>query len=585
MSFAPKGAGSACYICKFSEEDDVHYGMVMAKWRIRVHTFCMLLSPKLVPNGKPDVMCGYTLEGIKAEVTRIRTQKCYLCEGPYANLSCCANRCGRTYHIVCGTKACCVNEFAGRFRSWCPQHVELNDSVHHDDDEVCVICDQKIGSYDRFGSMVAPCCRNGWFHRRCGALRAFTAGYYFNCPLCNSDEEFKTDLQLQGVFIPLVRPPVCDAPDCRCPQGRNFTSSVWSRRFCEACGSSCRHDLCHLESHYICKACQPPLASETPPTRTGGDDQAVPGPSGVSSVKKNLQRKSVADQTSDVGNDDGAAEGTVRHGDTEQQILPGASEPALPSIGEGEEPGEGAPARPSTGEGVTKSRRKASKANRSKAVADQLSDVGNDDCAVAGTVNYGDTEQQILPGASEPALPSIGEGEEPGAGAPARPSTGEGVTKSRRKASKENRSKSVADQMSDVGNDDCAAAGTVNYGDTEQQILPGASEPALPSIGESEAGATGGPVKKAKPKRRKSVVVMLPQDEDTRSRDGETDPPANSCTLRVVNEAKKDHIDLFVASVAASLRLLSQEEYYTAKREINEIMYKFELMALARHNE
>ncbi|KAL1397157.1 hypothetical protein pipiens_009973 [Culex pipiens pipiens] len=570
MPFAKKGAGSACFICKSSEEDDVHYGMVMGKWRIRVHAFCMLLSPQLVPNGNPDVMCGFTLEGIKAEVTRIRTQKCYLCKRPYANLSCCANRCGRTYHTVCGTKAGCVNEFAGRFRSWCPQHVEVDDTVHHDEDEMCVICDQKIGSYDRIGSMVAPCCRNGWFHRRCGEWRAYTAGYFFNCPLCNSDEEFKADLQLQGIFIPLERPPVCDAADCRCPQGRNFTSSIWSRRICEACGSSCRHDLCHLESHYICKVCQPPLAGETPPTRTGGDDHAVP--SGISSVT-----------------------------DTEQQNLPGASEPALPSIGEGEEPGAGAPARPSTGKGVTISPRKV--CQPPLAGETPPTRTGGDDPAVpSGVSSVTDTEQQNLPGASEPALPSIGEGKEPGAGAPARPGTGKGVTISPRKvcqpplagetpltstggddhtvpgpsgvssAKKNKQRKSVLNQTSDVGNDDGAAAGTESYGDTEQQILPGASEPALPSIGESEAGATGGRTKKAKPKRRKSAVVM---DEDTRS--SVTDPPANGCT-----QAKEDHIDLFVASVAASLRLLSQEQYVEAKKEMNELIYKFELMALAR---
>lgn len=138
-------------------------------------------------------------------------------------------KCCRTYHTVCGTRAECVNEFAGKFRNWCPKHVKLDDSIHHDEDDECVICTEKLGTFNRMESMLAPCCKNGWFHRSCGALLAFTTGYYFKCPLCNSGtEEFKMNLQLQGIKCQMHTASCWNGCQCamqRIAVARKFSSS------------------------------------------------------------------------------------------------------------------------------------------------------------------------------------------------------------------------------------------------------------------------------------------------------------------------------------------------------------------------
>lgn len=285
-STARTGSG-CCFICKSPEDDELYYGKFIGKWRIQVHYYCLLLTSNLVQNGETDDvgMFGFLQEDIRAEVARIKSQKCYVCKAPYANISCCAKKCFRTFHTVCGRQAGCLNHYVDTYQSWCDKHVEIDDGARHGEEDACGICYEELGGWNKVESIRAPCCQNGWFHRRCVAQFAQSAGYFFKCPLCNNNtDQFKQAIQRRGVYIPekdaawelepnafdeqLERPSECDAEVCQCPKGRDFDTlnGKWDLRLCETCGSTCRHDLC-MEvptKNYVCTFCRPIVGDEPP---------------------------------------------------------------------------------------------------------------------------------------------------------------------------------------------------------------------------------------------------------------------------------------------------------------------------------
>ncbi|XP_055639930.1 dentin sialophosphoprotein-like [Toxorhynchites rutilus septentrionalis] len=276
-------SASCCFICKSDEDDELILGKFYSKWRIRVHYYCLLLTSNLVQNGETDEtgICGFLQKDIRNEEARIRNQKCYVCKERYANISCCAKKCFRTFHTMCGIRNGCLSHFADTFQSWCDKHVELEDAVPHDASDVCSICYDVLGPYRKLESVRAPCCQNGWFHRRCVAQFAQSAGYFFKCPLCNSKDEFSRAMQLMGVYVPekdaawelepnafgeqLERPAECDADPCLCRFGRDYDNAKWDLRLCTTCGSTCRHDLCMEEpsKNYVCTLCRPIVGQET----------------------------------------------------------------------------------------------------------------------------------------------------------------------------------------------------------------------------------------------------------------------------------------------------------------------------------
>ncbi|XP_058452843.1 uncharacterized protein LOC131431254 isoform X2 [Malaya genurostris] len=285
MSHSKASYGSCCFICKSPEDNELLYGKIFSKWRLRVHYYCLLLSSNLVQNGESDEVgiFGFLQPDIKSEEARIQNQKCYICKGRYANIHCCAKKCFRTFHTVCGIQSGCLSHFVDTFQSWCDKHVELQSDVLHGEEDVCGICYDAMGPYNKLESIYAPCCQNGWFHRRCVAQFAQTAGYFFKCPLCNNKDDFGRAMQLRGVFIPekdaawelepnafgeqLERPSECDAEECLCRYGRDYDNNAkWDLRLCETCGSTCRHDLC-MEvptKNYVCTFCRPIVGDEVP---------------------------------------------------------------------------------------------------------------------------------------------------------------------------------------------------------------------------------------------------------------------------------------------------------------------------------
>lgn len=283
-SSSSKYPPSCCFICKSPENDELFLGKFHKKWRLQVHYHCLLLTSNLVQNGDDEEgIFGFMEEDIRNEEARIRGQKCYICKEQYANISCCAKKCFRTFHTVCGLKNGCLSHYVDTFQSWCDKHIELVDAEKHSETEACGICYDEMGPYRKLESIRAPCCHNGWFHRRCVAQFAQSAGYFFKCPLCNNKDDFSQLIRQRGVYIPekdaswelepnafddqLERPSECDAEECRCRYGRDFDDCKrWDLIMCATCGSTCRHDQCMdvPSKNYVCTFCRPIVGDEPP---------------------------------------------------------------------------------------------------------------------------------------------------------------------------------------------------------------------------------------------------------------------------------------------------------------------------------
>ncbi|XP_065087161.1 G2/M phase-specific E3 ubiquitin-protein ligase-like [Ochlerotatus camptorhynchus] len=154
----------------------------------------------LLPEDEEGIF-GFMEEDIRNEEARIRGQKCYICKERYANVWCCAKKCFRSFHTLCGMQNECLSHYVETFQSWCDKHVALVDKVKHSETEACGICYDDMGPYRKLESIRDPCCQNGWFHRSYVAQFAQSARYFFNCPLCNKDD-FSLQIHQRGIYIP-----------------------------------------------------------------------------------------------------------------------------------------------------------------------------------------------------------------------------------------------------------------------------------------------------------------------------------------------------------------------------------------------
>uniref|UniRef100_A0A182NZD8 PHD-type domain-containing protein n=1 Tax=Anopheles epiroticus TaxID=199890 RepID=A0A182NZD8_9DIPT len=298
-----------CYLCKSSEDDELLFGKFYTKYRLSVHYYCLLLSSNLVQKGVNDTVgiFGFLEHDIRRENERTKKCRCYICKEMHANVSCCAKKCLRTFHTVCGIRNQCLSHFTDTFQSWCATHVPIaRDSHPHTAEEPCSICYDEMGPYERITSIRAPCCRNGWFHQRCLAQYAQSAGYFFKCPLCNNEDKFLPEIPRRGVFVPerdaawelepnafqeqLIRPTACDAEDCKCEEGRSFDTHQWRLVICGSCGSTCRHRQCmealpELSRAYVCQLCRPILGERIAMVEDSDDsseDESVSSSASVS---------------------------------------------------------------------------------------------------------------------------------------------------------------------------------------------------------------------------------------------------------------------------------------------------------------
>lgn len=264
-----------CYLCKSKEKDEIRYGEFMTRGKISVHYFCLLLSSNLMQNGKDsEGFLGFLAKDIQKEESRVRALICCYCQKYNANISCCASRCYKSFHLTCGEKNNTEHHFVGTFQSFCNRHVKGKKITPPVRDEKCCICyDNLYETTERFNTVKmirAPCCKNGWFHKYCLAAFAKSAGYFFKCPLCNDSKVFRQRLPYKNIFIPdrdaawelepnafaelLERPNTCSAIDCRIQEGQNSQNDFL---FCETCGSVAIHRMCmtiQVEA-FVCDEC------------------------------------------------------------------------------------------------------------------------------------------------------------------------------------------------------------------------------------------------------------------------------------------------------------------------------------------
>uniref|UniRef100_A0A182VRR1 PHD-type domain-containing protein n=1 Tax=Anopheles minimus TaxID=112268 RepID=A0A182VRR1_9DIPT len=284
-----------CFLCKSTEDNELLFGKFYSKWKIYVHYYCLLLSSNLVQGGSNDTIgiFGFLESDIRKENERTKKCRCYICKNMHANVSCCSKKCLRTFHTVCGIMNGCLSHYTDTYQSWCSSHVPLEpDSSPHSHEEPCSICYDEMGQYNVITSIKAPCCLNGWFHQRCLAQYAQSAGYFFKCPLCKNEDKFLLEMPLRGVFVPerdaawelepnafqeqLQRPTACDAEDCKCPEGRSVDNRQWRQKVCGCCGATSRHLRCIEQTTagsrvYLCQLCKPIVGDRVPEPESDND--------------------------------------------------------------------------------------------------------------------------------------------------------------------------------------------------------------------------------------------------------------------------------------------------------------------------
>ncbi|XP_055912592.1 uncharacterized protein LOC129946433 isoform X2 [Eupeodes corollae] len=267
-----------CFLCKSKEKDEVKFGEFMTCGKISVHYFCLLLSSNLMQNGEDNEgLLGFLPKDIQEEAHRVKPLICCYCRKPSANISCCASKCYKSFHLTCGDKNSTEHNFVGTFKSFCHRHVKGKKVTPPLPDEKCCICYDNILTpgtrFDTVNMIRAPCCKNGWFHKYCLASFAKTAGYFFKCPLCNDSKVFRQRLAYKSIFIPdrdaawelvpnafaelLERPSSCVAVNCYAEGGRKSQTKRNEFLFCSTCGSVAIHRRCmtiRLENFY-CDEC------------------------------------------------------------------------------------------------------------------------------------------------------------------------------------------------------------------------------------------------------------------------------------------------------------------------------------------
>lgn len=267
-----------CYLCKSKENDEVKFGEFMTRGKISVHYFCLLLSSNLMQNGTDeDGFLGFLRRDIQLEALRVKSLDCCYCKKPWANISCCATRCYKSFHLTCGDKNSTEHNFVGTFQSFCHRHIKGKKVTPPLPDEKCCICyDNIMGPNQKFDTVKmirAPCCKNGWFHKYCLAAFARASGYFFKCPLCNDSKVFRQRLTYKGIFIPdrdaawelepnafaelLERPNKCSAIDCHAEGGRESQTKRNELVICSTCGSAAIHRRCMTVQmkDFLCHEC------------------------------------------------------------------------------------------------------------------------------------------------------------------------------------------------------------------------------------------------------------------------------------------------------------------------------------------
>nr|XP_053637855.1 uncharacterized protein LOC128692643 isoform X4 [Cherax quadricarinatus]XP_053637856.1 uncharacterized protein LOC128692643 isoform X4 [Cherax quadricarinatus] len=273
-----KNVKGLCCFCNVGHEQELQLGKLYTFNNISVHYYCLLFSSGLPQNGDDDEgIMGFLPQDIEKEIQRGRKLTCCYCFKRGATVGCSTKKCRRTYHYLCGLEHYAIGKFANDFRSYCVDHRDYQQGNGIGKKVECPICMEELRA-DPKTAVWAPCCkRNSWFHKLCLQKLALSAGYFFKCPLCNDKDTFLQEMQNVGIFVPekdaswelepnafsdlLERPIHCDAPKCKCPDGRKSDEdgTRWEILLCNLCGSTGVHIACgglpFTCVHWTCPVC------------------------------------------------------------------------------------------------------------------------------------------------------------------------------------------------------------------------------------------------------------------------------------------------------------------------------------------
>ncbi|CAL8090380.1 unnamed protein product [Orchesella dallaii] len=253
-----------CSYCHRSEINSLEWGPMYQLAGISVHYFCMLFSAGLSQHGDDDEgILGFLPKDIRKELKRGEKLKCKFCRCVGATIGCSTKSCKTSYHYPCGLEKNSVFQFIGNFESYCEKHREKFNIPYADIDNKCPICYEEVYATDI--PLWPPCCKKRIFHKNCIMEMAKNhAAHFFKCPLCNDKDIFSVAMRKSGVYLPdrdatwELEPNAfaehtevysrCDADICRCPKGREYSSSSDSKPYkivrCGACAAAAVHTRC-----------------------------------------------------------------------------------------------------------------------------------------------------------------------------------------------------------------------------------------------------------------------------------------------------------------------------------------------------
>lgn len=163
------------------------------------------MSYSCLQNGADDEgIAGFLVPDIRQLIKAHAKSRCRYCPKKGATVRCALwPQCKTLFHVKCGVKSKCLNQFEDPFESFCRQHVNIEEKfAKHADYWHCQICDEIMGDYDPITS-IPSCCDQGYYHKLCMQKYAAAAGYLAKCPSCGNDADgYRKFLRSRGIFCP-----------------------------------------------------------------------------------------------------------------------------------------------------------------------------------------------------------------------------------------------------------------------------------------------------------------------------------------------------------------------------------------------
>lgn len=177
------------------------------------YTSPQLFSSDTQQNGKDNEgIYGFLVEDLKKTCLAYSKTPCTYCKKKRATIKCCVPNCSSRFHLVCGIKRGCMNEFQDPFKSFCAKHVQIEEKEYkHSPDSICPICTEPLGEYNPLTSIPACCefTEHGrqymdYYHKACIQEYAVKFGSLTKCPSCGDNtENYQQFLRLRGIFVPV----------------------------------------------------------------------------------------------------------------------------------------------------------------------------------------------------------------------------------------------------------------------------------------------------------------------------------------------------------------------------------------------